>query len=264
MPPSSEEAWIDSSELPRIPRQTLRKDEVNAFLDFLFSDVARKPAEIRLLEGAAVARYLVALAWRLEPGEDRHLLERLGDVIWETIFQVAPFQISKKQQAVRFLKRHAASYLSWFDVERALASVKDNPRPRRAEELFRADRLRSGSLGVGGPVDARSQDDLTERICGAYYALRQAEVYDARGKIAQALNRHGLRSRVRRDVSRKWGSAQVYERVKQCESRFKKAHGSAATKDQVKEWRHVVAQKWLFLSCRGSNFKFPSSARPER
>ena len=84
---SSEAAWIESSELPRIPPQTLRKDEVNAFLDFLFSDVARKPAEIRLLEGAAVARYLVALAWRLEPGEDRHLLERLGDVIWGTIFQ---------------------------------------------------------------------------------------------------------------------------------------------------------------------------------
>ena len=85
MPPSSEEAWIDSSELPRIPRQTLRKDEVNAFLDFLFSDVARKPAEIRLLKGAAVARYLVALAWRLPPGDDRHLLDRLGNMIWGTM-----------------------------------------------------------------------------------------------------------------------------------------------------------------------------------
>ncbi len=194
MPPPDEEGWILSSELPRVPHQTLKQDEVDAFLDFLFSDVARKPTEIRLLEGAAVARYLVALAWRLPPGDDRHLLDRLGNMIWGTIFQVAPFQISKKQQAVRFLKRHAASYLSWFDVERALASVKDNPRPRRPEELFRADRLRSGSLGVRGPVEARWQDDLTERICGAYYALRQAEVYDARGKIAQALNRHGMRT----------------------------------------------------------------------
>ncbi len=41
MPLPSEEAWINSSELPRIPRQTLRKDEVNAFLDFLFSDVSQ-------------------------------------------------------------------------------------------------------------------------------------------------------------------------------------------------------------------------------
>ena len=48
MSPSSEEGWILSSELPSVPRQTLRKDEVNAFLDFLFSDVAQKPAEIRL------------------------------------------------------------------------------------------------------------------------------------------------------------------------------------------------------------------------
>ena len=115
-----------------------------------------------------------------------------------------------------------------------------------------------------GAKDPNFADDLRERICAPYYALRQAEVYDARGKIAQALNRHGLRTRVRRDVSRKWDSAQVYERVKQCESRFKKAHGGAATKDQVKQWRHAVAQKWLFLSCRGSKFKFPSSARPER
>ena len=81
MPPSDEEGWIPSSELPRVPHQTLERDEVNAFLDFLFSDVARKPPEMRLQEGAAVARYLVALAWRLPPGEDRHMLDRLGDVI---------------------------------------------------------------------------------------------------------------------------------------------------------------------------------------
>ena len=143
-------------------------------------------------------------------------------------------------------------YLNWFDVERAIASVEDNPSPRRPEELFRADRLRSRRLTVWGPVKGHWQDDLTERICGAYYALRQAEVYDARGKIAQALNRHGLRSQARRGVSRRWESAQVYERVKQCESRFKKSHAGTANKAQVEQWRHALAQKWLLLSRRGS------------
>ena len=101
MSPSSEEGWILSSELPSVPRQTLRKDEVNAFLDFLFSDVAQKPAEIRLLEGAAVARYLVALAWRLQPGEDRHLLNRLGDVIWGT-FKSLPSKSARSNRSLLF------------------------------------------------------------------------------------------------------------------------------------------------------------------
>ncbi len=248
MPPSSEEAWIDSSELPRIPRQTLRKDEVNAFLDFLFSDVARKPAEIRLLEGAAVARYLVTLAWRLPPGDDRHLLDRLGNMIWGTIFQVAPFQISNKHQVITFLKQHAWSYLDSFDVDRAIACVRDNARPQRPEELFRPERLRSRRLTVGGPAGTRLQDDLTERIAAAYYALRQTQIYDARGKIAQALNRHGLRTQARRGASTKWESAQVYERVKQLESRFKKSQAGAPSEDEMKRWRYGLAQKWLFWS----------------
>ena len=248
MPPSDEEGWILSSELPRVPHQTLERDEVDAFLDFLFSDVARKPPEIRLQEGAAVARYLVALAWRLQPGDDRHLLDRLGDVIWGTIFQVAPFQISKKHQVITFLKQHASSYLNSSDVDSAIACVRDNPRPQRPDELFRPERLRSRRLAVGGATDARLQDDLTERITAAYYALRQAQIYDARGKIAQALNRHGLRTQARRSVSTKWESAQVYERVKQLESRFKKSQAGAPSRDEMNQWRYGLAQKWLFLS----------------
>ena len=114
---------------------------------------------------------------------------------------------------------------------------------------FRPTLLRPQGLTLVGSNGPNFADDLPERICAAYYALRQAEVYDTRGKTAQALNRHGLRTQARGSVSTRWESAQVYERVKQLESRFKKSHAGTLTKTEMKEWRYALAQKWLFLSC---------------
>ncbi len=54
----------------------------------------------------------------------------------------------------------------------------------------------------------------------------------------------------------------MIERVKQHESRFKKSHAGTATKDQVKEWRHALAQKWLFYPAGAPSSSFPVPARP--
>ncbi len=67
-----------------------------------------------------------------------------------------------------------------LDVDRAIACVTDTP-PRKGQESFRPALLRSQGLVLVGANDPNFTNDLTERICAAYYALRQAEVYDERG-----------------------------------------------------------------------------------
>ena len=61
---------INGDEL-KLPRQTLAVNEADAFLEFMFSDIARKPEPLLLQEGAAVAHYLLALSREIPEREDR-------------------------------------------------------------------------------------------------------------------------------------------------------------------------------------------------
>ena len=76
----SADVWICGDQL-RLPRQTLLREEADAFLEWLFSPVARRPERLELREGAAVARYLRGLAWETPPGLLRREMERMAEVI---------------------------------------------------------------------------------------------------------------------------------------------------------------------------------------
>jgi hypothetical protein len=55
IPPSdddSSEGWISSDRIPRIPRQDLARAEAGAFLEYLFSAIARPPRPLSLRKGA--------------------------------------------------------------------------------------------------------------------------------------------------------------------------------------------------------------------
>lgn len=53
--------WIPGDHLKLSP-QMLAREEAEAFLEWLFSAVARRPERLDLREGAGVARYLRGLA----------------------------------------------------------------------------------------------------------------------------------------------------------------------------------------------------------
>lgn len=248
IPPSmheSTEGLIFSDQLPRVPRQDLLPGETDAFLEFLYSSVARRPRPLSLEQGAAVVRYLDALAWETEPGPVRQLLESLRDVIWGTLRLFAPFDLSNKQEAVEFLEEHADTYLAGFDVATALKRVRDAAPPMRYAALFRPPRLMSRIQSSTGLGDPHLREDLTERIYAAYHALRKAGVRNARGRVAEALNKQGLSTQARGGTLRKWGGDEVYERVKQCEAGWKKRNlGKRGT---LRGWRDSVVNKWVYL-----------------
>ena len=90
------------------PPQSLEASEVDDFLKYLFSHVAKRPKRLLLKECAAVARYMRWLAWKgvpltvLERGKEavddyrradrneadrdaRWNVERTAEIVWETV-----------------------------------------------------------------------------------------------------------------------------------------------------------------------------------
>src|SRR5512140_146884 len=79
-PPSSE-GWIHSDQLSKLPPQRLEAREADAFLEYLFSAPARRPARLSVREGIRVARYLRALAGEADAGPTRRVLKQLESAI---------------------------------------------------------------------------------------------------------------------------------------------------------------------------------------
>jgi hypothetical protein len=229
--------------------------------------IATRPRALSLRQGAGVASYLKTLAWKVEPGPRRYLLDRLADVIWGTLFQCAPLPFSERQEVINFLWQHAETFLSAFDIETAVKWVQESPGPSQQALSAYPPHLmsrRSSAVGAGNP---QLKDDLSERIYAAYHALRVVRVHNARGRIAQVLNQKGLTTHARGGGFKKWGSYEVYERAKQYEpgvaARLKRllakqqaeaplpvSHAARSAKqipDQASRLAHAMVDKWVYL-----------------
>jgi hypothetical protein len=113
---------------------------------------------------------------------------------------------------IRFLEKFSDTDLISFNVAAALKAVRTANPPKS----FRAPRfLRSQFVGVTLGPRHRLSDDLTERICAGYWALRFASVPGARTIVAETLNRHAVPTGSR--GYSQWSGAEVAERVKQYE-----------------------------------------------
>jgi hypothetical protein len=260
------DGWI-SSEVLKLPGQRLDPSEADAFLEYVFSLIARRPRALRLREGAGVARYLKTMAWKLEPGPRRHLLDRLADVIWGTLFECAPLPFSEREGVVNFLQKHAETYLATFDIEAAVKWILESPVPSPEAGSANPPRLMSHRLSAFGAGNPQLRDDLSERIYAAYHALRRARIHNARGRIANVLNHKGLTTHAREKAYNRWGSYEVYGRVKEYEAgvhaRLKgmlaKRQAEAPlparqfarlvkqTSDQARRKARSAVDKWVFL-----------------
>ena len=199
--------------------------DVDAFLEYLFRNVARKPKPITLREAAGVARYLRALARETEPGPVRHGLEHLASTVWGTVFQLGRFKTAKKH-VLGFLDSHLDTYLAIPNSGLLREHVELAAAPTRFAGPLPAPNLLGPTLSGQGNVRMRERSDLSERIYAGYWALRVSGVYRATARIAQALNKVGIQTEARAGTDRGWGAAEVRERVRQFNSRFKTKHGA--------------------------------------
>jgi hypothetical protein len=229
--PSESGGWIDASKLA-IPPQTLDASDVDAFLEYLFSEVAQRPAPLYLRETAAVARYLSSLEalgvpltvlarrgdaiaahdrWS-ESEEDRWgrlCVGQMTKIIWGFLLQSGQFKESTRKAALDFMRRHSDTYLANPYLELALAFIETHDVPPNAPPLFRPAVLRSGHMSVQSE-NITVADDLSDRIFAAYHALPRAGSKRRSARIAAALTGSRAGSRVRKS----WSWADVNERVK--------------------------------------------------
>ena len=250
MPPDDKNpsTGIRGDRIPKAARQNLPPEGVGVFLDAIFANVAVKPKPVTLGEGARVVRYLKATAWSSR-GPERQALERLAESVAQTVFKFAPIGMASKDQALRFLERHAETYLSHPQLDATLDFVRRSPGPQAGVDFFPQPKLASSRNAVFGSGTPRIGDDLSERIYAAYHALRRARVHGARTLVAEALNRHGIRSSFLDDRRKAWGPDEVWERVKQYGIRLKRNH-RLARPNGASHQSDFVVDKWI-SSLRG-------------
>jgi len=229
---------------------------VDAFLDYLFVNLAIKTQRLTLRETAGVARYLMALAFEMPEGSERKLVTRVAENLWLGLVSVGKIRRAEKQQAIDFLMTHSKTYFKSLDIKRLVQLVGDHGEPRNNDQAFRPAGLTGANRSVQNP--GRLEDDLTERIYVAYHALRRAGVPNARGQIASALNRFGIETRARSKTDRAWGSAEVHERVRQFEqlqtrrartlrrdSKLDDIGWARKVAQQVELWRDQLVNNWV-------------------
>jgi hypothetical protein len=251
MPLSDEEAqqgWIHGDQVPRIPAQELEGAESDAFLQWLFSGLARRPRPLSLRKGA-VACYLMLLAWEVPAGEMRGELAWLGDQVGKMVLDYAPYAAADKHLVVEFLEEHADTYLATIKarlgLDRLVDYTKQAPAPSRAKpnrppNLVTADTAR---VGKGNP---HLKDDLSERIYVGFYALRRAGISRASRRVAEHLNRAGRKVRTVDDRDDAWNEYSVRERIKEFGAKLRRQHGTAG-KAAVQRVRDSLVDRWLWM-----------------
>jgi len=276
--PDPAEGWISGEELA-IPPQHLESVEVDAFLEFLFGDIAYRVGKLTLRESASVVRYLRILAWRGVPkqiasggkeqvenylssrsDEERQrgrIAEKAAEIIWGELWNCGSISRCGKRKARQFLRTHARGYMHYY-AEAVLEFVENFDLPPNTDDPFsRGPGFRSRSRSIPGGGNPYLHDDLSERICAAHYALRREATEKSRWRIAQALKKAGVEpSRRRKSPEEGWAEENVNDRIKQFERqhrtnirRLLKSERQPVTKERVEEilerWRDGLADEWI-------------------
>jgi hypothetical protein len=213
----------------------LAESETEPFLTWLFSDLSLKTEPLKLLETAAVARYLMLLAIHGVPTEiaergpdailsykhspksekmlrGRQAVERTAKILWADLLDRAEFKPSTKDEALKFLGKYAsARHDPWFEC--AVNFLKNceeldlESMPPRSATPFVA---KTAAQNRGNPY---LDDDLSERIAAADSALERAGVEDRQTVIAQALQDSPL-TREQGPKDQIWGGVEVRARAR--------------------------------------------------
>src|ERR1017187_1105668 len=258
------DGWIRSDQLTEVPHGRLKAPEVDAFLDFLFGDVARRPIPLHLRETAGVVRYLRLLACKGVPRgvanrganalreyyeskdyqkdvRSRAAAENIAKVLWGDLSQWGQIKPCTKDQALRFVSRHSETYLASHPqlapALKVLAELEVPPPAPHEPEPFKPPSRMSRSLNAQGSSNPRLQDDLSERICAAFYALQRANLKKIRNRLADALDKAG----VPRRSDSTWACDVVNERIKEYRN------GQLLAEEHLKKWQDQLVDKWITL-----------------
>jgi phage gp36-like protein len=220
--------------------QPLAEAEVDGYLTWQFRVAARRPKALTLRETAAVARYLLCLAlhgvpkeivdggpdavrkhWRdhllkgermREANDARQCVQRTAEIVWGDLLQFGQFEVGSKREAQSFFKKHS-SYWYHHWLEPALKFLEEFEVPPWTEAPFHQQQLVGPHVSEQGGGNPYLENDLSQRIAAADYALKKASIRGRRARIAKALNESPMCSR----PNDSWGPEEVRNRVRSYE-----------------------------------------------
>lgn len=228
---------------PIMQSMKLDPKEAGAFLGYVFADVARKPEPLSFRDGVAAVRLLQGLAALPSARGHGVFLTRSAMMLWRILLPSASERVASPEKAVAFLEKHADTYLAnAIDAGRLVRLIREGPRVKSSKQ--RPPLLMSQKRSVSGHGNPRLLDDLSERIFGAYWALRLSRIHGARRRIANPLNERELRSAKLGPAP--WGPDEVAERIKQYEKRLR-AKPDADRRPQLARRREGAAESWIGL-----------------
>jgi len=257
-----------------IPRQHLHESEVEAFLECLFGDIAKRQEELTVRKAASVVRYLRLLELQGVPNEVAHRSSReIGEyylaqskeercrgqiagevavarIIWGEVGQRARVKHSGKAKALGFLRKYA-TYFPYYS-EAVIEFVEAFELPPGTQDPFSySPGFRSKTRTGGG--NRRAKNDLSERIYAAYHALRRENIERLRQRIAGVLERLNFKPSSRRSSRQSgWCDENVNDRLKQFERRrqreIKRQTGQESGPGNMRlfeSWRDGFVDIWI-------------------
>ncbi len=238
----------DPNDQPGDPQEPtgvkLQTSELDDFLWFLFLDVARRPAALKIRECMRVARYLDWLAAdgvpkkilrmgrsavpnprrpSAEERDEKQCAQHIADVLWARVRRLNEDHVASNTETLRFLKLHEKTYFVNPFIVRAIDLVKDFDVPATDMRARPKPNLVSASM-ASFRRDPHMQNDLSEGLLVADFVLKGAGVRRRLNKIAVGLNACGVqtpRRRGRDPAEQTWLPEEVHERIKAFEKRMR-------------------------------------------
>ena len=233
------DGWIHSSQLAFKPYK-LPEEDIQPFLDSLLTDIATRPAKLRLRETAAVVRFLLFLASQgvptklldsdketvaqyrseesVESREARSRLENLAGVIWSVLRQTGDLPTADRETALQFLERHRTTYLDPYDVTEAIDLIETLRLRPDAEDPFVPPHLISRTTTSTGQGNPYLGSDLTQKIYIAFHFLKRHKVKGADGVIVKKLNELRVKHERKEEG---WDYPDINDKVKQQRKRLR-------------------------------------------
>jgi hypothetical protein len=140
-------------------------------------------------------------------------LDCIANIIWGQVWLYGKFKPADKNKALRFLRRHAKTYLNNPYFSSALAFAERCEIPPGAQPRFGPPGLMSDAMCM--PGKSHTADDVSDRIWSANLALKRAGVCKRSRRIASALQLAGIELDKRGgSPSAEWSWEDVRERIK--------------------------------------------------
>jgi hypothetical protein len=253
----------------------LTPSEIDEFLEFVFSAIARRPQPLRPREVLGVLR---CIEWLVRSGLPRAVLAagseaitaynvreepdeqhlklcnsagQISDRLWRSLIGFGVFEACSTESALAFVRRYRSTILAGPDCDRLIEFLERYDLPRDARSPFKPPYLVSPVPTTQGySRNPHLKDDLSERIWGADLALKQAGLVSRRRRrIAEFLNRAGIH---KKRFGSLWGPEDIQQRIKEHEAAYRRRYGDIEYRRNELPNRLIRAYKYDALIKRGT------------